>query len=509
MRRFFKTVLIVTVFSVCEKFLGFLYRIYLSHTIGAEGVGLYQVALSVFAFLLTLCCSGTPITVSRLMTKYEAENDKLKIRKVITAGIVFTAILSLTLCALGFILRKHLHLIFADSRCNGIFLVVLPGIVFTSVYAVLRGVFWGNKDFLPYSVIELLEEICMILVGVFLINRARGVFEGALSAGVAVLISYIFSFTLATTVFFIRKNKLASPVSELKPLLSSALPVTAMRTVNSLAVSLVSIILPLRLIASGYSRSEAMSLFGSAVGQAIPLLFIPTSLIGAFTLVIIPEIAENYYKKRNEFLKNDVEKTVKFTLFLTCLFVPVFFCLGNQIGLIIFGSTSSGKYLRASSYLMIFIGLSNITTSILNSIGQENKALIFCMISGLFMIVSVWFLPKFMGIYALLVGFTFVYGLTTLLNLILLYKKIPVKPKIIKFSLSCVALLLPTIFLGELLKRLLLSYLGPFLTVLVTSILLVGFSLATNFGFNLIEFSMIKSTFFSKKKKKKDKVNYA
>ena len=505
MRRFFKTVLIVTIFSVCEKFLGFLYRIYLSHTIGAEGVGLYQVALSVFAFLLTICCSGTPITVSRLMTKYEAENDKLKTRKVITAGIVFTLFISLLLCALGFIFRKHLNLVFADSRCNSIFLVVLPGIVFTSVYAVLRGVFWGNKDFLPYSVIELLEEICMILVGVFLINRASGVFEGALSAGVAVLVSYIFSFSLATAVFFIRKNKFANPLKELKPLLSSALPVTAMRTVNSLAVSLVSIILPIRLIASGLSKSEAMSLFGSAVGQAIPLLFIPTSLIGAFTLVIIPEIAENYYKKRSDFLKNDVEKTVKFTLFLTCLFVPVFFVLGKQIGLMIFSNATSGKYLRASSYLMIFIGLSNITTSILNSIGQENKALIFCMISGLFMIVSVWILPKFIGVYALLVGFTFVYGLTTLLNLILLYKKMPIKPKIFKFTFSSIALLLPSIFLGELLKRLLLSYLGVFFTFLVVAIILVTFSCALYFGFNLIEFSMIKSTFFSKKKKRERK----
>ena len=508
MRRFFKTVLIVTVFSVCEKFLGFLYRIYLSRTIGAEGVGLYQVALSVFAFLLTLSCSGTPITVSRLMTKYDSENKKDRIFKVVTAGIVFTLIISSVICLLGFILKQYLGVIFADDRCISIFLIVLPGIIFTSVYAVLRGVFWGNKDFLPYSVIELLEEICMILVGVILINRATGVYQGAFRAGVAVLVSYIFSFTLATVVFFIRKNKLKNPVSEFKPLLSSALPVTAMRTVNSLAVSLVSIILPVRLISSGLSESQAMSLFGSAVGQAIPILFIPTTLIGSFTLVIIPEIAENYYKKRDIFLKNDIEKTVKFTLFLTCLFVPVFFVLGKQIGVMIFGSETSGKYLTASSYLMIFIGLSNISTSILNSIGQENKTLIFCMISGVFMLLSIWFLPSVMGIYALLVGFTFVYGLTTVLNFILLYKKMPEKPKIFKFCLCSFLILLPTILLGEMLKKLLLNTLGTFLTFLIVSTLLIAFIGAMYFGFNLIEMSMIKATFFDRKKKK-EKHNFA
>ena len=81
MNRFFKTVAIVTLFSFCEKLLGFLYRIFLSHTIGAEGIGIFQVALSVYGLILTATCSGTPVTVSRLMTKYKAENKPEKIKE--------------------------------------------------------------------------------------------------------------------------------------------------------------------------------------------------------------------------------------------------------------------------------------------------------------------------------------------------------------------------------------------------------------------------------------------
>ena len=90
LRTFFKTVAIVTVFSLSEKFLGFLYRIFLSRTIGAEGIGLYQVALSVFALLLTISCSGTPITVSRLMTKYKAQNQENRVDRPerIRSGVV-------------------------------------------------------------------------------------------------------------------------------------------------------------------------------------------------------------------------------------------------------------------------------------------------------------------------------------------------------------------------------------------------------------------------------------
>lgn len=116
MRKFFKTVAIVTVFSICEKFLGFLYRIYLSRTIGAEGMGLYQVALSVFALLLTICASGTPITVSRLMTKYRAEGKTLKAERVISAGLSFTFLLVLPVCAVFFLFTDHFSFLFVAPK---------------------------------------------------------------------------------------------------------------------------------------------------------------------------------------------------------------------------------------------------------------------------------------------------------------------------------------------------------------------------------------------------------
>ena len=177
MKGFFKTVAVITVFSVCEKFLGFLYRIFLSRTIGAEGIGIYQVALSVFALLLTLISSGTPITVSRLMTKYKAEKDNARVEKVVSAGIIFTLFLALPICLIIYLFRNSLSLVFADPRCTPVFLIVLPGLVFTSIYGVIRGVFWGNKDFLPYSIIELLEEICMIFVGSILILFSKSAYQ--------------------------------------------------------------------------------------------------------------------------------------------------------------------------------------------------------------------------------------------------------------------------------------------------------------------------------------------
>ncbi|MBO5851111.1 MAG: oligosaccharide flippase family protein, partial [Clostridia bacterium] len=76
----------VTILSFIERLFGFIYRIFLSRTLGSEGVGIYQIALSVVGLLITLTASGIPITVSRIMIKNRTENFKDNSGSVVFAG---------------------------------------------------------------------------------------------------------------------------------------------------------------------------------------------------------------------------------------------------------------------------------------------------------------------------------------------------------------------------------------------------------------------------------------
>lgn len=505
MRYFLKTVAVVTVFSICEKILGFTYRIFLSRTIGTEGVGLYQVALSTFGLFFTIACSGVPVTVSRLMTKYKAENNDDHVYSVVTAGFCCTLAITVPIVILTLIFKDSLSFLFADPRCLNVFIAVIPGLIFSAVYSVMRGVFWGSKDFLPYSVIELLEEAVMILAGIILVSLSSDAADGAVKAAIAVLVSYAFSFTASIIVFITRKHKLSSPKTQLKPLIKASAPVSAMRAASSFAVSLVSVILPLRLVSSGYSESQAMSAFGAAAGQAIPLLSVPTTLIGSFTIVLIPEIAENYYGKKHLALKLDVEKAVKISSAVSCLFIPVFTVLGEDIGVLIFASGETGNYLTYSAALMPFICISNVTTSILNSMGLENKTLAFFFVGGVLMLLSIWFLPPVCGIYSLLIGFAFVYVVTTLCNLILLNKKCTQKPSYGKFIIKTVNAVIPSVFFGFSLKILVRPILGTFFTFFVESIILVLFTVCAYLvvgTVNLHTFAIEAKNFSANKKRK-------
>ncbi len=503
-KRFYKSVLIVTIFSVVEKFLGFIYRIFLSRTIGSVGLGLYQITLSVFALLLTVCSSGIPITVSRFISKYRAENNQKRQNAVITAGITITLLLAVPIFLFSILFTEKLSFLFADKQCLALFKIIAPAFIFNSTYALLRGVFWGTKNFLPYSVTELLEETVMIIVGIILINKATDIYSGTKSAIIAVLISYVFSFVTASVIFIVKGGRIGNPKKELLPLVSSALPVTAMRTANSAVSSIVAVMLPLRLVAVGYSSNTALSLFGTAFGMSIPLLFIPTTIIGSFILVLVPYLAENFYKKNHQAVKSDIEKALKVATIIACFIMPVFFSVGTQIGAIVFSNEFSGKYLSYSSFLMLPMSLNAVSSSVLNSLGKEKSTLISYLISALLMLIALYLTPVFAGIYSLIIGYALLYTVTTAINLIKIKKLSPINIK--KNLIVCFLCVIPTAILGVLLKGILLSYTGNLVTVIVVSVILTAFNFLLYVLTNQISVEKLKRVLSAFKIKKRQRV---
>lgn len=358
-----------------------------------------------------------------MMTRYKAENNLSLAHSTVTSGILICLLVSIPIVLIFFLFKNELSFVFSDERCVEIFTIIIPGLILTSVYAVFRGAFWGNKDFLTYSVIELLEEGVMLIAGVLLINRATSFTDGVVKAGWAVLLSYIFSFLMASMMFFAKKGKLKHPLNTLKPLVSSSAPITCMRTATSFVNSLIAIALPARLVASGLTNTQAISQFGEAFGMAIPILFMPSTLIGSLAVVLVPELSENYYKKQTKTLNNNVNKAIKFSILISSVIIPVLFSFGKSIGLFLYNSLNAGTYLARFSPIILPMSVCMITTSILNSLNLERKTLLNYLYGAIALILSIFLFPKHIGIYALYVGLLGQFLITAIANLITLRKK--------------------------------------------------------------------------------------
>ncbi len=501
MQNLYRTAAVVTIFSALEHCLGFLYRIILSRILGPEGLGVYQVSLTVFAVFLTATSSGLPITLSRIISKHRARGSRRGEQAATSAAIVLTLAVSVPITLLLFLLKEPFSRVFTDSRCADLFYILIIGLSFTSVYAILRGCFWGNKRFLAYSLVELIEEIVMIAVGVFLLLLLRTDIADVKLAALAVLISYLCSFAIALGYFLIRGGKLRSPRGEFLPLIKSSLPVTAMRTSSSLVNSFISVLFPMRLMAAGVSSSKAMSEYGVVYGMVMPVLMIPSTLIGSIALVLVPELSECFYKGQKEKLSGLVERALNATLLIAGMLIPFFVVCGGDVGAMLYASAQSGRLISGCAVILLPMSLTMITTSILNSMGCEKYTLLFFLCGAAAMLVCVWVLPQYLGSGALCVGMACDYTISAAAALLLLRKKTG-KLGSWKYFLKLAVAVLPVIGAGYLARKFFIAYLSYIPALALTILLIGGLELLVFSCLKLLDLRALLSRFFSKRKQR-------
>ncbi len=481
----------VTVFSTIEKTLSFFYRIILTRIIGAEGLGIYQICLTVFSVFLTIAASGVPVTVSRLMAKSNAKNDLTGKHAAVTAGVICALAVTVPAALILFFGRNAFGFLFSDERCRNLFLLLLPGLVLTSVYAVIRGSFWGNKQFLPYSVIELLEDAVMVVTGTLLIFGVTDPVKGAKNALIAVVISYVFSFFVSLFWYFKKGGKFVNPKKQLKPLISSAAPITAMRTSTSLLNSAVAVILPALLInACGLNNSEAIALYGVVAGMAIPMLFIPSSFIGSIAVVVAPELSENYYRGKSAGVKYDIEKSVKAAIFIATILMPVLFVLGKPISDLLYSNGLCGEIVQRSAFLMLPMCVVMITNTVLNSMNCEKMTLVYFAAGAAAMLTCIVTLTGNMGVYSYVLGMALSNIITAILNLRLLKRKCR-DIKCTKYMLQSIGVTAFACLFGTLLNNLLCN-LSSFLQILICAPLLLAFTAAALYCLNMFTLHPLK-----------------
>ncbi|MBO4323282.1 MAG: polysaccharide biosynthesis C-terminal domain-containing protein, partial [Clostridia bacterium] len=382
---------------------------------------------------------------------------------------------------------EYISFIFSDERCMALLMIMIPALAFTSVYAVIRGAFWGNTQFLTYSTIELLEEAVMLITGIVLVNRATDALSGIQRAGYAVLISYLFSFAVSVAVYFIKGGRLSSPERTLKPLLNSSAPITAMRTATTLIGTSISLILPARLVFYGATSAYALQEFGKVYGMAFPLIFMPSSLIGSLALVLVPELTDNYYSGKYLTLKNNIEKAIKFSALIACSIMPVFLSVGKEISVFLYSDESVGNYIIKAAAVMLPLSLSIITSSMLNSLNKEKQTLASFFIGASALIICILFLPSIIGINALIIGMILYYGINSCINLRLLEKASPVKPKCLLYVVKATLLVFPSAFFGSQLNSVLKLKFNLLTSLSLTIIAVVAFESALLIIFGLLE----------------------
>ena len=92
---FIRGTLLLTFTGLLSRLIGFFYRIFLSHTIGAHGLGIFQLVLPLQLLILSVCASGIQTAISRLTASEITLGHSRRAGDYFLTGTVFSVSFSL------------------------------------------------------------------------------------------------------------------------------------------------------------------------------------------------------------------------------------------------------------------------------------------------------------------------------------------------------------------------------------------------------------------------------
>ncbi len=461
-----KSFSIVTAFSVLTRLLSFLFKIWMSRSLGAETVGIYQIALSVILLLFSLT-AGAPTVLSRKVAECAGRGDTARQNALTTASLLLGGGIAVALCVVFYACSRFLGGIFADERCIPIFLIMLPALVTSSLYAPLRSWFWGRKKFIVFSATELGDEVFKIGFSLLFAGGLVSTLTGAQGVALALVLSDVVSVCVLAVLFFKAGGRLFRPVGT-KELLSATLPLSAVRILTSLSASLTALVIPKRLVAGGMTVEYATAQYGRVAGMALPLIMAPVTVIAALSVVLIPDIAELASKKRYDEIREKVQTSLLFAAIVAAAFFALYVPLGKELGTFFFGDEAA-----VAAVLIFPLALNQVTTPVLNSLGMEKITFASCVAGLVCTLPCIFFLPSVIGIYAVAVASGAAFTVTSLINCVALRKKLGKIGGTGKTAAVCL-FSFPLALLGFFSERLLSPLLGTTGTLILLSVAITG-----------------------------------
>ena len=302
-KEFVKGTLLLTGAGLFCRVLGFFYRIYMSRTIGAEGLGLYNMIHPLFSIAFAVCAGSIQTALSQYIAASQEKGPA-----VFKCGLFLS--LSLSVIPLLLLWKGKMFLagnILSEPQAARYLPVLAVSVPFACLHACINGYYYGmNKAHIP-SFSQIAEQVIRmgavwLLVG-YLEKNGKSVTVGLAVEGhlIGEMASAAFTFLALFLVPPQRKERQNETLigetgrqrreqkrvekenvlggnavfANLGPILILALPLMGNRLVLNLLGSAEAILIPSRLIDYGLTNKEALSIYGVLTSMALPFILFP------------------------------------------------------------------------------------------------------------------------------------------------------------------------------------------------------------------------------------------
>jgi len=400
-------ILLISNFFV--KCLGFFYRVFLVRALGTEGIGLIEMVLPFYTFIIVITTWGIPLAMSKILAEETAKGNWGNVNRIfrLTLFILTASGLVTTSLVIYFapLILKHFV---PDSRIYFCFVTMIPAIFIIAVCSVFRAYFQGTKQVSAIGFGQTIEQTIRVIIGVTLAIKLRK--YGLEIAVVAVSVASVAG-ELAGLLFMIgryRKNKRQVPAvlsyqkssfwSLFKGLFTFGTPVTLTRLLASILMTLQASLIPRGLMMAGNSLRAATEIYGRFSGVALALLHLPGIITMSMAVSIMPAVAELSGSGNRKLLNHRITEALWITSVFAIPSMVVLFFYSYELCSLIFHAPEAGEPLRILAIGGIFCYLQQTLTSILQGMGRVKMLLLNNLCSGIFLISCIMFLTPVKGI---------------------------------------------------------------------------------------------------------------
>ena len=365
-----KQTVFLTAVNAVVRALGLLMRIWMSRLVGAEVMGVMELAQSVHMTAIAPLTSGLPVAVTRLTAK-AASGDK---DNALASGLLLVRRVSFFLVPVLWFLSPAIARWMGDVRVLPSLWFTAPCILILGYSAAYNGYCYGmEKSHLP-ALSELIEQAVRLGLTVLLLAQLRFLtpaWQAAVPVSATMMAEIIGLWFVICKACAPRKE--AQPCAACtKAIVHLAAPATLTRLFQTLLRSLTAILIPIRLQKSGLPAAEATAQLGMLNGMVMPILMMPGVFTSALSMVLIPRIAKAEEKP------SELGRLFRLSLFSTLplagLCAVLVYFSSPVLAQSIYRQAELTPLFRRSAWQILLFPVNHLLGSTLSALGQQRRS---------------------------------------------------------------------------------------------------------------------------------------
>ncbi|MBR6709571.1 MAG: oligosaccharide flippase family protein [Clostridia bacterium] len=375
---FWRNALLTSAVSLILRSVAVSFNVYLTEKLGADGIGLYTLVMSVYGFGVTVATSGIHLAATRLVAEANgADAVRRAMRACLRYSLLFGTLASVLLMLLAPVISE---VWLEDPRTLPALRLLGVSMLPIALSSAMGGYFAGVRRVYKSAAVQLTEQgVRVVLVicalQVFLPRGLEYACIGVVLGGVIaeyisfciLLISYLWDRRRA----FGASGPIAGSRGVGKKLCGIALPVAFSAYARSFLVTVEHLLIPICLRKNGASRDASLAAYGTLHSMALPVLLFPSALLGSASGLLIPEMAEYRAAGQTERIRSLAERVLDLALIFSIGTAGVMSCHAYAMGHIIYGSAEAADFIRRLAPLVPLMYLDNTVDAMLKGLGEQ------------------------------------------------------------------------------------------------------------------------------------------